>query len=448
MATQTPDRLLPPPPESERLPDRGKVILNGLRASLSRFGVTAGATLGTWRELSSPVRDPVRAAFRCVSPTGWTVVAAAAGAWLVGWALGWQESMYAAATLAALLTFCALLAIGRTSLEVAVRVQPGRVTAGTAAAAEVAVHNTGRASLLPVPLDLCTGETVTRFHLPALLPGGRFQDIVVLPTDRRGVYVIGPAKTQRGDPFGLIRREIAWTKPQELFVHPHTVTLRPLGTGRLPDLEGQPSNDVSVSDLAFHTLREYAPGDDRRHIHWLSSARRSEALASDQFMVRQFLHTRRSHVAVVVDCHSSSWLDPDEFETALSAGASIVRRCLQDGNDVSEACGLFTVTLQQRHTALDLFSRARLGAETVDSVAGRLARTAHNVSAAVIISGALTPFQALCHAARGFSTDATALGLRIEHGAPVSLRRSSGLTVVTLGSLADLPRALAQGVLA
>ena len=50
-----------------------------------------------------------------------------------------------------------------------------------------------------------------------------------------------------------------------------------------------------MSDLAFHALREYQPGDDRRYVHWRSSAKHGRLL------VRQFLDTRRSHLAVVVD---------------------------------------------------------------------------------------------------------------------------------------------------
>ena len=40
-----------------------------------------------------------------------------------------------------------------------------------------------------------------------------------------------------------------------------------------PDLEGVPSDQLSMSDLAFHALREYVPGDDLRHVHWRSSAK-------------------------------------------------------------------------------------------------------------------------------------------------------------------------------
>ena len=56
-----------------------------------------------------------------------------------------------------------------------------------------------------------------------------------------------------------------------------------------------------MSDLAFHALREYQPGDDRRYIHWRSSAK------AGRLLVRQFLDTRRSHLSIVVDA------DPDLY---------------------------------------------------------------------------------------------------------------------------------------
>ena len=58
-----------------------------------------------------------------------------------------------------------------------------------------------------------------------------------------------------------------------------------------------------MSDLAFHALREYQPGDDRRYIHWRSSAK------AGRLLVRQFLDTRRSHVTVIVDP------DPEQYRS-------------------------------------------------------------------------------------------------------------------------------------
>lgn len=396
-----------------------------------------------WYRLAQPVLGPVVSVLRCVSGLGWLVAATALGSWLVGWALGWQEFMYASAGLLVLLAMSSLLTIGRTSLDVKTRLEPQRVTAGDGAAVEVRVRNTGRAPLLPLPLDMPTGGTVTRFNLPALGSGGEFDDLVVMPTQRRGVFVVGPATTLRGDPFGLVRRQVTWTDPVELFVHPRTVFLESLGTGLLKDLEGRSTNDVSMSDLAFHTLREYAPGDDRRHIHWLSSARLSGATDSPQFMVRQFLDTRRSHVGIVVDCDEAAWPDPDEFETAVSVGASVASRSLLDEMDLSEAGGPFILTRPRRHSALDLFSRLRPGPDPLDSVVARLSRSASAISAAVIVTGPRTSFQSVRRAASAFSADVNVIGIRVDHGAAAGLQRSGRVSIVTVGSLEDLPRALA-----
>ena len=123
-----------------------------------------------------------------------------------------------------------------------------------------------------------------------------------------------------GDPLGLVRRTVAWTERTELFVHPFTVSLESLGAGLLRDLEGTVTPDLSMSDLAFHALREYQPGDDRRYIHWRSSAKH------DRLLVRQFLDTRRSHLAVVVDTSPEVYAgDADDVELAISCAASLAR---------------------------------------------------------------------------------------------------------------------------
>jgi uncharacterized protein (DUF58 family) len=67
----------------------------------------------------------------------------------------------------------------------------------------------------------------------------------------------------------------------------------------------------------FHTLREYAPGDDLRHVHWRSTARRGH------LMMRQNETRRRTPVLVLLDVRPGSH-DRASFERAVEACASIV----------------------------------------------------------------------------------------------------------------------------
>ena len=67
----------------------------------------------------------------------------------------------------------------------------------------------------------------------------------------------------------------------------------------------------------FHTLREYAPGDDLRHVHWRSTARRGH------LMMRQNEARRRTPVLVMLDVRSAAH-DRASFERAVEACASIV----------------------------------------------------------------------------------------------------------------------------
>jgi len=381
-----------------------------------------------------------------VSPLGWAVLATALVAWVAGWAGGWIELNYLAAVLAVLFALSCLLTIGRTHLEVQMRVQPTRVRVGDSAVAEVQLRNVGRFPVPPMPLEVAVGASAIGVQLPMIRPGHTFDHLVILPTERRGVYPIGPATTLRGDPFGLVRRAVRWTDPVELIVHPRTIYVEGFTSGVLRDLEGRTTQDVSASDLAFHGLREYVPGDDRRHIHWLSTAKQSSVAGQTDLMVRQFLDTRRTSVGVVVDCDRGSYADPRDFETALSAGASIAQRAMHDKVELSAGVGPFVAPGTRGHPALDLFARARLGSERVDPVTGALVQAAPTLSSVAVVIGARTDLRRVARARMALPPGVDMHVLRHEPGAAVRRQHAAGITLVTFGELADLPAALASGV--
>ncbi|MGO7984325.1 hypothetical protein ACC691_41585, partial [Rhizobium johnstonii] len=75
-------------------------------------------------------------------------------------------------------------------------------------------------------------------------------EILPIPTERRGVITIGPVRTVRGDPVGIVRRELTWAQRRELFVHPVTTAIPSVSTGFVRDLEGSPTRDLTASDVA------------------------------------------------------------------------------------------------------------------------------------------------------------------------------------------------------
>lgn len=418
---------------------RERVAGTAAWAKLARWG-------GIFADLARPVVDAVRVGASFVSVLGWTTFVLGVVASVAGWHLGWQEFRILGAGLLVLFALSALFTIGRTQLDVAFEVDPLRLTVGDSAAGNLRVTNVARTPLLPVGLEIPVGLSAARFTLPPLRPGGAFSELVVIPTSHRGVIDVGPVRTQRGDPFGLLRREIAWTEQLELFVHPLTVPLESLGAGLLRDLEGQTTNDVSMSDLAFHTLREYVPGDDRRYIHWRSSAKLSGASGQSQFLVRQFLDTRRSHIAVVIDVHPDAYTDDEEFEVALSAGASITLRALADEMDTTIVCGASSAVQPAPHLALDTYSRALYGPQSLADATGRLNTLAPDVSAGVLVTGPQTDFDVFLRARAYLAPDVRLVAIQVRLGEELALRDTSGITVMALGSLAELPLLLRGGV--
>ena len=395
-----------------------------------------------YRAAARPVLDACGRVLATVTPFGWTTLALAGFGWLLAALFGWGELALLAAVLLAGFAIACGFTIGRMNLAVTLEADPLRVTVGESSAARVSVTNLARTPVLPIGLEVPVGEALGRFTLPALGAGASHDEVVIIPTQQRGVIELGPVVTQRGDPFGLVRREVTWTQRLELFVHPRRVPLEPLGAGLLRDLEGHTTNDTSMSDLAFHTLREYAPGDDRRYIHWRSSAKVSSASGSGTFLVKQFLDTRRSHIAVVVDADEASYADETEFELAVSVGASVAVRALADEMDLTIVVGEHAASRPHPALALDTFSRAGHGPWPLAPSTGRLTQLAPDVSVAILVSGSRAGFGCFARARAHLAPEVHTFAITAERGAAMALRQVSGMAVLTVGNLNDLPRVL------
>ena len=439
----------PPPPAvaPSSPPRRPRAAFSGVAAQIRGLARQGWAALEPVREAARPVLSVAKEWVGIVSGLGWLLAAAAVVFTYLGARFGWREFSYAAAVMFAIVIGSAAFAIGRTRLRVEFDVAPQRIEVGEAAAVRFSVRNEATMPLLPIGLEFAVGDSQASFTLPTLAPNAGFEDVAVIPGVRRSVVTLGPVTTQRGDPFGVIRREVVWTDPIELFVHPKTVPLEPLGAGLLRDLEGRTTQDISMSDLAFHTLRDYVPGDDRRYIHWRSTAKFSGIGDGERFLVRQFLDTRRSHIAVVTDVSADSYRSPEEFELAISVGASIAVRALTDEMDLTVICGEHAAVQPVIFQALDTYSRAELGDWRLAPATGRLNHLAPDASVVILITGPNCGFEQFQQARAFLPREVATLAITVADGGEISLREAVGLTVLSIGGLADLPQAMAGGQL-
>jgi uncharacterized protein (DUF58 family) len=380
----------------------------------------------------------VRPVVGIVTPLGWILAGFAGAAGLAAALLGWLEFRYLALTLAAGLLVAFGFLVGRARFLVGVELQPRRVVAGERAFGRLLVTNTSARRSSPTRLELPVGRGMAEFGIPALPPRAEHEELFAVPTAKRAVIVAGPAVSVRGDALGLVRRAQRWSDPVELFVHPPTVRLRPSAAGLVRDLEGEVTAAITNNDLAFHALRPYEPGDDRRYVHWRTTAR------VGRLMVRQFNETRRSELVLLHAAESSGYpVDgDDEFELGVSVLASIAAQVLRDGTRVRIASGAGELRTATVVTMLDDSSRIEplTTGVTLRDFTRAATRRMPPPSVLVVVVGSATPIADLRAVDALFGNDTRTIGLRVESGADPRIAIISGLSVVTIGALSDLPQ--------
>lgn len=375
---------------------------------------------------------------RAITDTGRVTLMVGAAAWLLGAWLGWEELILVAGGCLAVVAIGLLLTIGRTDLAISIGLEPQRVVVGEQAIGKVGVVNTGTRRTLPMSLEAPVGTGVARFEAPSLAVGASWDELFVVPTTRRMVMAVGPVSSVHGDPLGLARRPVAWADPIDLFVHPRTIRLAGITAGWIRDLEGRPTNDLSPSDVAFHTLREYVPGDDRRHVHWRTSARLGT------LMVRQFVDSRRSHLGLVLSTNPGDYASPDEFELAVSAVGSLGVSAIMEDQTVTVTTGGRPLPAHNPVHLLDGLA----GVEALERKADIAVLVRQSVpivrgaSVVAIVAGSKVGPPALRAAAQRFHQNVSVLAIRANPGAEVTIQTIDSTTVVELGALEDLPRVL------
>jgi uncharacterized protein (DUF58 family) len=328
---------------------------------------------------------------------------------------------------------------GAPTAEVVLR--PSRLVEGGPPATATLHVQAGAAPMIFPKLTVPVGRHEVSLRLPFLAPFAHHSESVPLPSMPRGVHLVGPVAYEKTDPVGMVSRRFATGDALELLVAPRVTDLSLFAGGLTNDLDGATSQQLSMSDLAFHALREYVPGDDLRHVHWRSSAKAGELL------VRQYHETRRGHVTILVDGRQSSYRRIRDFELAVSVATSMALRAVRDDFDTYLRCGSHVA--RGRHAAAMTDVACRFASHREDdylATAADAARAASGTGLVVQVTGSVRELVELDAAARCFDQSAGWLVVRADSESAASLVDSPRFRELTVPDLFLLRDLLARGL--
>lgn len=378
-------------------------------------------------------------ALRVITPLGWGVLAAVALLTPLGLIGRWWEWWALAVGGAVVVVLAVLSALGRFAYHLQLRVSDRRLVVGEPGRVGVRVRNTSRRRLLPATVEV---DLAGRVYAAAVgsLPVNGYDDVILpVPTSRRTVLTVGPVRAIRGDALGLIRRVVTWQLAEKVYVQPRTVRTDGALAGYVRDLEGEESSIRTASDLSFHTLREYVPGDDRRHVHWKSTAR------TGTLLVREFLQTHRSLVLVALSTAPADYSDEEEFELAVSCAASVVSGLLRMDRTVVTVAGRDIIRGTNPGAVLDRYCSITSDENAeLPAVVRAAARAEPYASLLIPVFGAAPPARAVQATYRLRPAGAQVLGLRARTLGSTHPIGGPSARTLTVPDLAALPALLRQ----
>lgn len=179
------------------------------------------------------------------------------------------------------------------------------------------------------------GEREAEMFVEEIGPERPAQVEYVRRMHQRGVYELGPCEAACSYPFGLfeVRRPVADTHAEMVVLPRVWPVSRMLLTGLSPYRRDTRRDKRGVDD-EFVGVREYVHGDERRHVHWRSSARLG------RLVIREFQTFASGTVTVLLDFNASrhcSVAGRSTFEDMIDIAASMGAAAAALGRDITFA---------------------------------------------------------------------------------------------------------------
>jgi uncharacterized protein (DUF58 family) len=313
-----------------------------------------------------------------LTPVGRNTLLASAALYAAAFALGYAELAVPAAAGVLAVGVATAVVARRPRLQVALTVSPASVSRGQQITANISLRNNGQSRSPRFLLSLPHGTGRAQVVVKPLAKQEGCAVPLVLHCVQRGLIEVGPLTVRRGDAFGLCQRIQNVADPVAVCVYPAVHPLPAPSVPRLRQVEGVISPQTPAGGVAFHSLREYVPGDDLRYVHWLTSAK--TASSSGNLLVRRHADPGDASCAVLLDTCAGSYLGSpglagDYFEEAVDLAASVL---------VASARGGFVTHL---HTSGGTKVLSRPGRDSTRRVLDALARVTagdHDFGSAVI----------------------------------------------------------------